>query len=68
MNTVNAMTTTNTVLARTAGAAQRGAITVELLFLNVFFSLPVGAAFVMLGIPLLRWFRYEQLALVGPFP
>jgi hypothetical protein len=36
--------------------------------MNAFFSLPVGATFVLLGIPLPRWFRYEQLALVGPFP
>ena len=68
INTADTMTAHITLLARTKDAGQKGAITVELVFLNAFFSLPVGATFVLLGIPLLRWFRYEQLALVGPFP
>ncbi|MEA2700776.1 MAG: hypothetical protein QOI66_5047 [Myxococcales bacterium] len=68
MNTANTMTKTKSIFTRSVGAAEKGAITVELVFLNAFFSLPVGATFVLLGIPLLRWFRYEQLALVGPFP
>jgi hypothetical protein len=47
---------------------ERGAITVELLFLTVLFTLPVALTFGWLGMPLLRLFRYAQLALVGPFP
>jgi len=56
------------LFARAVVRAEEGAITVEIVFLNAFFALPVGAAFAFLGIPLLRWFRYEQLSLVGPFP
>lgn len=48
------------------GAA--GAITVEYVFLIALFTFPVSFGFIALGLPLLRFFRYAQLSLVGPFP
>lgn len=47
---------------------QRGAIMIEYVFVIALFTFPVCAAFASLGIPLLRFFRYAQLSLVGPFP
>jgi hypothetical protein len=48
--------------------ARRGELYVEYLVVMAFFALPVAAACLALGFPLLRLFRYAQLALVGPFP
>jgi pilus assembly protein CpaF len=46
----------------------RGSITVEFVFLTALFALPVSAAFVAIGEPLLQFFRYAQLSMVAPFP
>ena len=43
-------------------------MTVEFLLLIVVFALPVSLAFLSLGMPLLRMFRYAQMSMVGPFP
>jgi hypothetical protein len=46
----------------------RGVIMVEFVLLTAAIAIPVAIAFVSLGIPLLRYFRYAQMALVGPLP
>jgi hypothetical protein len=51
-----------------AAARDSGAIMVEYVFVIALFTFPVCMGFFALGIPLLRYFRYAQLALVGPFP
>ena len=48
--------------------ATRGAIMVEFVLLTAAVAIPVAVAFVSLGIPLLRYLRYAQMALVGPLP
>ena len=47
---------------------QRGVIVVEFVLMTAAVAIPVALAFVSLGIPLLRYLRYAQLALVGPLP
>jgi hypothetical protein len=47
---------------------QRGVIMVEFVLLTAAIAIPVAVAFVSLGMPLLRYFRYAQMALVGPLP
>lgn len=47
---------------------QRGDVYIEYLVVMALFSLPVAAACLRLGFPLLRLFRFSQLALGGPFP
>ncbi len=54
--------------SRAASGSDAGAIMVEYVFVVALFTFPVCLAFFSLGIPLLRFFRYAQLALVGPFP
>lgn len=41
---------------------------VEYILLMTFFALPVCAACLYLGFPLLRLFRFAQLSLAGPVP
>ena len=45
-----------------------GDVFIEYALLVALFALPVSAACVRLGFPVLRMFRYAQLALAGPFP
>ena len=47
---------------------ERGVIMVEFVLLTAAIAIPVAVAFVSLGMPLLRYFRYAQMALVGPLP
>lgn len=48
--------------------ASRGAIVAEFVIMTAAVAIPVAVAFVSLGIPLLRYLRYAQMALVGPLP
>jgi Flp pilus assembly pilin Flp len=55
---------------RRAVAADRrvaGELFIEYALLVALFALPVAAACVRLGFPVLRMFRYAQLVLAGPF-
>jgi len=47
---------------------QAGSIFIEYLLIMSFFSLPIAAACLQLGFPLLRLFRYAQVGLAGPIP
>ena len=49
-------------------SGERGDVFIEYILLIALFAIPVGAACLSLGFPLLRLARYAQLALAGPFP